>query len=225
VTPGNARAVRAASPTVIISVPYLYSSSAIRSVVPKSAHGDSGRYDPSVRAVRRLATAARYRPEVAGVAVLLIARFPGDVAELTRACDRAHAMIMAAGGAGQFGELRHHAVWARLRRLGVRRNQRTAGGSAMTSYLGTRIIQIGGDLAAELLDEERRAELAYLIGCHIGQLKARHQRLTPVFLAISVVDSLKFLKPFLAPYLRATAKSGDQIAAACCGDIRATQGR
>ena len=42
------------------------------------------------------------------MAVLLIARFSGDVAELTRAYDRAHAMIMAAGGAGQFGELRHH---------------------------------------------------------------------------------------------------------------------
>jgi hypothetical protein len=41
------------------------------------------------------------------VAVLLIARFSGDVAELTRAYDRAHAMIMAAGGAEQFGELRH----------------------------------------------------------------------------------------------------------------------
>ena len=42
------------------------------------------------------------------MAVLLIARFSGDVAELTRAYDRAHAMIMAAGGAEQFGELRHH---------------------------------------------------------------------------------------------------------------------
>jgi hypothetical protein len=83
-------------------------SAAIRSVVPKSAHGDSGRYGPSARAVRRLATAASYRPEVTGVAVLLIARFSGDVADLTRAYDRAHAMIMAAGGAGQFGELRHH---------------------------------------------------------------------------------------------------------------------
>jgi hypothetical protein len=58
--------------------------------------------------VRRLATAASYRSEVTGVAVLLIARFSGDVAELTRAYDRAHAMIMAAGGAEQFGELRHH---------------------------------------------------------------------------------------------------------------------
>jgi hypothetical protein len=76
------------------------SHAAIRSVVPKSAHGDSGRYGPSARAVRRLATAASYRSEVTGVAVLLIARFSGDVAELTRAYDRAHAMIMAAGGAG-----------------------------------------------------------------------------------------------------------------------------
>jgi hypothetical protein len=39
-----------------------------------------------------------------------------------------------------------------------------------------------------------------------------------------VVDSVKFLQLFLAPYLRATAKSGDQIGAACCGDIRATAG-
>jgi len=64
-------------------------SAATRSVVPKSAHGDSGRYSPSARAVRRLATAASYRSEVTGVAVLLIARFSGDVAELTRAYDRA----------------------------------------------------------------------------------------------------------------------------------------
>jgi hypothetical protein len=43
-----------------------------------------------------------------------------------------------------------------------------------------------------------------------------------IFLAISVVDSVKLLQPFLAPYLRATAKSGDQIGAACCGDVQAT---
>ncbi len=96
------------------------------------------------------------------------------------------------------------------------------GGSVMTSYLGTRLIQIEGGLVAELLGEERYSELTYLIGRHIGQLKARHERLFPVFLALTVVDSLKFLQVFLAPYLRATAKSGDQIAAACCGDIRAT---
>lgn len=98
------------------------------------------------------------------------------------------------------------------------------GGSVMTSYLGTRLIRIEGGLAAELLAAEHRAELMFLIGRHIGQLKARHQRLVPILLVISMFDSLKFLQVFIAPYLRATAKSGDQIAAACCGDIRATAG-
>jgi hypothetical protein len=96
------------------------------------------------------------------------------------------------------------------------------GGSLMTSYLGTRLILIEGDLVAELLGEGRRAELTYLIGRHIGQLKARHQRLQLILIVLSVVDSLKFLQIFLAPYFRATTRSGDQIAAACCGDIRAT---
>jgi hypothetical protein len=96
------------------------------------------------------------------------------------------------------------------------------GGSLMTSYLGTRLIEIEGGLVADLLDQDHQAELTYLIGRHMGQLKARHQRLTLIFLAISVVDSVKLLQPFLAPYFRATAKSGDQIGAACCGDIQAT---
>lgn len=38
--------------------------------------------------------------------VLLIARFRGDVGELTRAYDRGHQLIMDAGGPP--GELRHH---------------------------------------------------------------------------------------------------------------------
>lgn len=40
------------------------------------------------------------------MAVVLIARFPGDVAELTRAYDEAHRGII--GGGGAPGELRHH---------------------------------------------------------------------------------------------------------------------
>jgi hypothetical protein len=99
---------------------------------------------------------------------------------------------------------------------------KVAGGSAMTSYLGTRLILIEGGLVADLLGEDHHAELTFLIGRHVGQLKARHQRLLPIVLAISLVDSLKLLQLFLAPYYRATAKSGDQIAAACCGDLRAT---
>ena len=39
---------------------------------------------------------------------MLMARFEGDVQELTAAYDRAHALIMSRGGAVPSGELRHH---------------------------------------------------------------------------------------------------------------------
>ncbi len=42
------------------------------------------------------------------MAVMLIARFDGDVDQLRRAYDRAHALIMSRGGATGAGELRHH---------------------------------------------------------------------------------------------------------------------
>lgn len=42
------------------------------------------------------------------MAVVLIARFEGDVHQLTQAYDRGHALIMSRGGATAFGELRHH---------------------------------------------------------------------------------------------------------------------
>src|SRR5262245_55687006 len=42
------------------------------------------------------------------MAVMLIARFDGDVDELVEAYDRAHTLIMERGGAVPIGELRHH---------------------------------------------------------------------------------------------------------------------
>jgi hypothetical protein len=42
------------------------------------------------------------------MAVMLVARFDGDVVKLTEAYDRAHALIMSRGGAVPIGELRHH---------------------------------------------------------------------------------------------------------------------
>jgi hypothetical protein len=42
------------------------------------------------------------------MAVMLIARFDGDVDQLRQAYDRAHALIMSRGGAAGAGELRHH---------------------------------------------------------------------------------------------------------------------
>lgn len=42
------------------------------------------------------------------MAVMLIARFDGDVSQLAQAYDRVHALIMSRGGATGVGELRHH---------------------------------------------------------------------------------------------------------------------
>ena len=42
------------------------------------------------------------------MAVMLIARFAGDVDQLIAAYDRGHALIMSRGGAVPSGELRHH---------------------------------------------------------------------------------------------------------------------
>ncbi len=42
------------------------------------------------------------------MAVMLIARFDGDVQQLVHAYDRAHALIVSRGGATRIGELRHH---------------------------------------------------------------------------------------------------------------------
>jgi len=42
------------------------------------------------------------------MAVMLIARFDGDVNQLAQAYDKAHAVIMSRGGATGAGELRHH---------------------------------------------------------------------------------------------------------------------
>jgi hypothetical protein len=42
------------------------------------------------------------------MAVMLVARFDGDVDELLAAYDRAHGLIMSRGGAVPSGELRHH---------------------------------------------------------------------------------------------------------------------
>src|ERR1700751_5779499 len=47
-------------------------------------------------------------PGEGSMAAVLIARFDGDVEELTRSYDRAHALIMSRGGPKSFGELRHH---------------------------------------------------------------------------------------------------------------------
>jgi hypothetical protein len=112
------------------------------------------------------------------------------------------------------GQLDYH------RRVDVYVVQKADPPAQLTSYLGTKVIVLEGDLIADLLAEQR-AQLTYLLARFIGALKARHQRLTIVFVILEAVESLKVLFPFLTPYYRATTYSGDQIGHVCCGDLDA----
>lgn len=87
--------------------------------------------------------------------------------------------------------------------------------TSLTSYLGTRIIILEGDIVADLQTDENRGQLTFLIARYIGALKARHQQLTPVLLVLGFFRYLTPLGLFLLPYMRATAYSGDQIGQAC----------
>jgi hypothetical protein len=91
----------------------------------------------------------------------------------------------------------------------------------LTTYLGTRIILIEGGLIAELLDPPKQTQLRFLIARHVGALKARQYRLDPLLAMLQAADALQFVKPFLLPYYRSIAYSGDQIGLACCGSVEA----
>jgi hypothetical protein len=81
-------------------------------------------------------------------------------------------------------------------------------GVIMTSLLGTRIVLVEGDLAADLLEPGKRTQLVFLLGRSIGALRAKHTRLDLTVLLLQAADVLKYVTPFLLPYSRATAYSG-----------------
>lgn len=95
-------------------------------------------------------------------------------------------------------------------------------GISMTSLLGTRIIVIEGSLAAELLEDDKRRQLAFLIGRHVGALRAKLTRIDLLVLIMQWASVLPYVTPFLLPYYRATAYSGDQIGMVCCGDLKSS---
>jgi hypothetical protein len=91
----------------------------------------------------------------------------------------------------------------------------------MTSFLGTRAIMIEGGVVSELLERDKRAQLVYLIGRHVGALRAKHTRLDLLVVLLAVANALRFVSPLLLPWYRATTYSGDQIGMMCCGDLDA----
>ncbi|WP_256788181.1 hypothetical protein [Frankia sp. AvcI1] len=96
---------------------------------------------------------------------------------------------------------------------------KAARSTSLTSYLGTRIIILEGDLVADLQTDENRGQLTFLIARYIGALKARHQQLMPVLLVLGLFQYLAPFRLLLLPYVRATAYSGDQIGQSCA-DLR-----
>jgi hypothetical protein len=90
-----------------------------------------------------------------------------------------------------------------------------------TSLLGTRLIVIEGGLVADLLQPGKQPQLTFLIGRSIGALRARHMRLEILIRILEAAEVLKYVAPFIRPYYRATAYSGDQIGMMCCSDLEA----
>jgi len=80
---------------------------------------------------------------------------------------------------------------------------------------------IEGELVADLLPPEKRPQLTFLIGRSIGALRARHMRLEVLIRILEAAEVLKYVAPFIRPYYRATAYSGDQIGMMCCSDLEA----
>jgi hypothetical protein len=92
---------------------------------------------------------------------------------------------------------------------------------ALLTYLGTHIILIDGGLVADLLAPDRKVELRYLVVRHVGALKAKHFRFDLFVVIFNTANALQIFKPFLLPYLRVNAYSGDQIGMTCCADLEA----
>ena len=95
--------------------------------------------------------------------------------------------------------------------------EKVDGQVTLTSYLGTKMILVEGGLASDLVTDDERAQLTFLIARFVGALKAKHLRLTPLQVAIASIKSLKFLNIFILPYERTIVYSGDQIGLACAG--------
>lgn len=107
------------------------------------------------------------------------------------------------------------------RRLEVYVTETSTPSISMTSLLGTRMILIEGGLVADLLEPGKQRQLTFLLGRSIGALRAKLTRLDLIVLILQWADVLKYVTPFILPYYRATAYSGDQIGMMCCGDLAA----
>lgn len=91
----------------------------------------------------------------------------------------------------------------------------------LITYLGTHIILIEGGLVSELLEAGKRPQLRFLLARHIGSLKAKEFRLSPIVVMLNAANATQFVKPFLLPYFRTVAYTGDQVGLVACESVPA----
>jgi hypothetical protein len=89
----------------------------------------------------------------------------------------------------------------------------------LTSFFGTRVLLMKGDLVAELVKPGNRPQLDFILATFFGKLKVKALAWAPLLIAIDALGLPRVLNFLIAPWERATVYTGDQVAAACCGSL------
>ena len=90
----------------------------------------------------------------------------------------------------------------------------------LTSYFGIRALLFEGGAIADITAPATRPQLLFLLGTYFGAFKAKHDRWAVTELVLDNAGIRTILAPFVAPWLRTTVYTGDQIAYACSRDFR-----
>jgi Zn-dependent protease with chaperone function len=89
----------------------------------------------------------------------------------------------------------------------------------LAKFFDTKFIILNSELVKDMLKDDSKLQLKWVIARFVGGLKAKHDK---VILARVIIDSIEKLKIFnllLLPYERAIHYSADQIGLAVCGDL------
>lgn len=89
----------------------------------------------------------------------------------------------------------------------------------LSSFFGTHVLLMDGDLVAELVKPENRSQLDFILATYLGKLKIKALAWEPAHIAIDALNLPRVLNFLIAPWERATVYTGDQVAAVCCGSL------
>jgi hypothetical protein len=89
----------------------------------------------------------------------------------------------------------------------------------LTSFFGTHILLMEGDLVADLVKPGNRPQLDFILATFFGKLKVKTLAWAPLLIAIDALQLPRILNFLIAPWERATVYTGDQVAAVCCGSL------